>query len=133
MKLDRWKKAATGAALALVFVFGTEAFLATTAQAQWGRDRYRYGQRGYGNNGLSNNGRQVAEQRGYSTGLDRGRDDARDGRSFNPNNSDHYRHGDSGYHSEYGNKEAYRSVYRAAFRRGYEQGYRQARGRFRRW
>jgi hypothetical protein len=60
--------------------------------------------------------------------LDRGRDDARNRRSFNPNNSSHYRDGDSGYRSEYGSKEAYRQAYRAAFRRGYEVGYRENSG-----
>ena len=112
-------------------------------------ERYRYDQRnypygnggyygGYGNNrgygsyGLSNYGRQVAQQRGYQTGLDRGGDDARAGRSPNPNNSDHYRDGDSGYNSSFGNRDAYRQVYRDAFLRGYDQAYRQN-GRYRRW
>jgi opacity protein-like surface antigen len=88
-----------------------------------GRDRGRYDRGGYGE--------RVAEQRGYATGLDRGRDDARNRRSFNPNNSSHYRDGDSGYRSEYGSREAYRQAYRAAFRRGYEVGYREN-SRFRR-
>ena len=54
------------------------------------------------------------QQRGFSDGLDRGQEDARDRRSFNPNNSDHYRSGDA--------------AYRDGFRRGYEQGYRQYAG-----
>ena len=73
------------------------------------RDRGRY-DRGYAS--------RVAEQRGYATGLDRGRDDARNRRSFNPNNSSHYRSGDS--------------AYRDGFRRGYGVGYRQF-GGYRGW
>jgi len=97
----------------------------------WNRDRRFPGRTG-GFGGLTSYGRNVAEQRGFSTGLDRGRDDGHDHRSYNPNNSDHYRDGDSGYRSEFGSREAYRSVYRSAFSRGYSQGYRQtARGR--RW
>ncbi|MGA9769480.1 MAG: hypothetical protein WBV94_10595 [Blastocatellia bacterium] len=63
------------------------------------------------NGGRYSNGDQ---QRGFSDGLDRGQEDARDGRSFTPNNSDHFRSGDS--------------AYRDGFRRGYEQGYRQNAG-----
>jgi hypothetical protein len=88
-------------------------------------DRDRGRNRGQNDRGYTN---RVAEQRGYATGLDRGRDDARNRRSFNPNNSSHYRDGDSGYRSEYGSKEAYRQAYRAAFRRGYEVGYRENSG-----
>jgi hypothetical protein len=59
-----------------------------------------------------------AEQQGYNDGLNRGREDARDGRSFNPNNSSHFRSGSA--------------VYRDGFRRGYEIGYREFAG-YRRW
>jgi hypothetical protein len=60
------------------------------------------------------------QQRGYSDGLNRGQEDARDRRSFNPNNSSHYRSGDA--------------AYRDGFRRGYEIGYRQyGGGGYRRW
>jgi hypothetical protein len=82
---------------------------------------------------LTSYGRSVAQQRGFATGLDRGRDDGHDGRSFNPNNSDHYRDGDSGYSSSFGNKDAYRQVYRSAFMRGYSQGYRETGRSGRRW
>lgn len=57
------------------------------------------------------------EQKGYRDGLDRGREDARDRRRFDPNNSSHYRNGNS--------------YYREGFRRGYAQGYRQ--NGYRRW
>jgi hypothetical protein len=56
------------------------------------------------------------ESKGYRDGLDRGRDDARTRRSFNPNNSSHFRNGNN--------------FYREGFRRGYEEGYREySRGR----
>jgi hypothetical protein len=58
------------------------------------------------------------ESKGYRDGLNRGREDARSRRSFNPNNSSHFRSGNN--------------FYREGFRRGYEEGYREyARGR--RW
>jgi len=57
------------------------------------------------------------EQRGFRDGLDRGQEDARDRRSYNPNNSEHFRNGNG--------------AYRAGFSRGYAQGYRQYGGR--RW
>jgi hypothetical protein len=65
-----------------------------------------------------------AYDRGYRTGLDRGRDDGRGHRSEDPNNSEHYRDADSGYHSKDGPIEAYRLGYREGFQRGYAQNYR---------
>jgi hypothetical protein len=73
---------------------------------------YPYG--GYGGANVYN----LEVQKGYRDGLDRGQEDARDRRSFNPNNSSHYRSGNS--------------AYRDGFRRGYEQGYRQY-ASYRRW
>jgi hypothetical protein len=56
------------------------------------------------------------ESKGYRDGLDRGREDARSHRSFNPNNSSHFRSGNN--------------FYREGFRKGYEEGYREySRGR----
>jgi hypothetical protein len=73
----------------------------------------------YGNSSYYGYGNSYGyEQQGFRDGLDRGQEDARDGRSFNPNNSSHYRSGNS--------------AYRAGFRRGYEQGYGQY-GGYRRW
>jgi hypothetical protein len=62
----------------------------------------------YGGNSYS-----AAQQSGFHDGFDRGREDARDGRSYNPNNSSHYRNSGS-------------AAYRDGFRRGYDQGYRQS-------
>ena len=128
----RLKGQVCGVVLALLVLLTLGASASSAAQAQ-SRNRpwdQGYPDRGDRDRGRGGYGRQVAEQRGYSTGLDRGRDDGRNHRSFNPNNSEHYRDGDSGYRSEYGSREAYRQAYRAAFRRGYEIGYREnSRGR----
>jgi hypothetical protein len=52
----------------------------------------------------------VAEQQGYHDGFDRGREDARDRKIHDPNNSSHFR-------------DSRREAYRDGFRRGYEEGY----------
>jgi hypothetical protein len=48
----------------------------------------------------------------------------RDGDRYNPEGTTQYKNADSGYRSEYGNKEEYRRIYRDAFRRGYDEAYR---------
>jgi len=78
-------------------------------QGRWG-DRRDDREGAYGNNG--------EQQRGYRDGLNRGQEDARSRRSFNPNNSSHFKNGNA--------------AYREGFRRGYLQGYPQ-RGGNRRW
>jgi hypothetical protein len=75
-----------------------------------------YSNGGYGNGGYSNGGygggyNNAEVQKGYRDGLDRGQEDARDRRSPNPNNSSHFRSGNS--------------AYREGFVRGYQAGYRQ--------
>jgi len=78
-----------------------------------------YGNRGYGNRGYDNYGgygvNNFDYQQGYRDGLDRGRDDALTHRAMNPNNSSHYRSGNSSY--------------RAGFERGFYEAYRQNSGR----
>jgi hypothetical protein len=202
MNLSRAKRAVTGAAFALVFLFSVGILTGTTAQAQdrdrnnrwdrnqrgdrtragdWNRQQterareierarqlalqrerersryvytsprtypygayqnggyqnggYQYG--GYQNGGYANSGYQNGGyrngggyggygggsnngevQRGYYDGLNRGQEDSRDRRSFNPNNSSHYRSGNA--------------AYRQGFRQGYQAGYRQYGGNRRR-
>jgi hypothetical protein len=126
MNLQKVKKYALTFALAVGFVVvpGLSSLSSVQAQDDW---RYRQNRRDdrwdrrndrwdrrddrYGYNNRD-------EQKGYRDGLDRGREDARDRRSFNPNNSSHFRNGNS--------------AYREGFRRGYAQGYRQN-GYSRRW
>jgi hypothetical protein len=77
-----------------------------------------YGNNGYGNYGYGNPGYggyssygSYDQQKGFNDGLTRGQEDARSGRIADPNNSSHYRNGNS--------------LYREGFRQGYAQGYQQ--------
>lgn len=72
---------------------------------------------------------EVAQNTGYRDGLEKGRNDARQGKSFNLERHDAYREADHGYRSSFGNREDYRQQYRESFRRGYEEGYRARRRR----
>ena len=75
------------------------------------RGTYRYGN--------------VAFDNGYNDGLDKGREDARDRDSYDPNRHSRYRSADHGYEKRYGSKDDYRQVYRDGFRDGYDDAYRQ--------
>jgi hypothetical protein len=70
----------------------------------------------------------AAFDRGYREGIERGADDARDGRQFDPERDRVYREGDSGYNSRYGNRDWYRTEFRRGFTSGYRNGYYNARG-----
>ena len=77
---------------------------------------YTYGYSPYGYYSRYNTGSPgVAEQRGYSDGFNRGREDARHGRGYDPNNSSHFR-------------DSISAAYRDGFRRGYDNGFRQYAG-----
>src|SRR5438105_15165159 len=105
MKLQQFKKV-IGVVFALSMIFSVGMIPVTTAQAQIyerherheRHERYDYRER----------------DKGYRDGLDRGREDAHDRRSFDPNHSDHYRDGNR--------------AYRDGFRKGYAQGFRQNNG-----
>ena len=89
-----------------------------------GQGRYQHPDRsGYGN-GYGYNG---AVQNGVNDGYEKGIEDARKNRSFDPLRHKWYREGDRHYDRRYGSREQYENLYRNGFRRGYEQGYRQAR------
>ncbi len=85
------------------------------------REENRPGQFGFGYS-------EVAQNTGYRDGLEKGQNDARQGKSFNLERHDAYKDADHGYRDSFGNKENYKQQYREAFRRGYEEGYR---GRYR--
>jgi hypothetical protein len=70
----------------------------------------------------------AAFDRGYREGIERGADDARDGRQFDPERDRVYREGDSGYNSRYGNRDWYRTEFRRGFTSGYRNGYYNVRG-----
>ena len=67
---------------------------------------------------------EVAPSTGYRDGLEKGRNDALQGKSFNLERHDFYRDADHGFRSSFGNKENYKQQYREGFRRGYQEGYR---------
>jgi hypothetical protein len=71
----------------------------------------------------------VAFDNGYNDGLDKGREDARDRDSYDPNRHSRYRDADHGYEKRYGLKDEYREVYRDGILAGYDEAYRSS-GRF---
>jgi hypothetical protein len=68
----------------------------------------------------------VAFDNGYNDGLDKGREDARDNDSYDPNRHGRYRSGDRGYDRRYGSKQEYQDIYREGFRAGYDDSFRGA-------
>lgn len=61
-----------------------------------------------------------AFRKGYDDGVVKGREDVRDGDSFDPARHKWYRSADRGYNSRYGSREEYRAEYRRGFLAGYE-------------
>jgi len=86
-------------------------------------DPYYSGQVPYGNSRYGYNS--AAYPNGLNDGIEKGREDARKQRSFDPLRHDWYRDGTRHYKSEYGPKQQYANVYRQAFREGYDRGYRE--------
>jgi len=86
-------------------------------------DRGRNADPYYGGN--SRYGYSAAYPNGLNDGIEKGREDARKRRSFDPLRHDWYREGTRHYKGEYGPKQQYANVYRDAFREGYERGYRE--------
>jgi hypothetical protein len=74
----------------------------------------------------------AAFERGYREGIERGVDDARDGRRFEPQRDRVYRDGDRGYNSRYGNRDSYRNEFRRGYTSGYREGFYNGSGRNRR-
>jgi flagellar biosynthesis/type III secretory pathway protein FliH len=71
----------------------------------------------------------AAIQNGVNDGYEKGLEDARKNRSFDPLRQDWYRSGDRHYDSRYGSKEQYKDMYRQGFRDGYDRGFREGRYR----
>ena len=65
----------------------------------------------------------TAAANGYRDGLAKGREDIRDGDSYDPNRHAWYRSADRGYRNTAGSREGYRSEYRDGFLRGYDEAY----------
>lgn len=72
-----------------------------------------------------------AFENGLREGYEKGREDARRNRSFDPVRHSWYRAGDRHYRSQYGPREAYKDQYRRGFQQGYARGYEEA--RYSRW
>jgi flagellar biosynthesis/type III secretory pathway protein FliH len=73
--------------------------------------------------------RETAVQNGFRDGYEKGAEDARKSRSFDPVRHAWYRSGDRHYESRYGSREQYKDIYREGFKAGYERGYREGRYR----
>jgi hypothetical protein len=91
-------------------------------------DRTRYPDPYYGNQAPYTTGRYGYSQaypNGLNDGIEKGREDARKHRSYDPRRHDWYRDGDRHYRGEYGSKDLYKDEYRRAFQEGYDRGYRE--------
>ena len=75
---------------------------------------------------MSSSGRNSpAIQNGVNDGYEKGIDDARRRRSFDPLRHEWYRSGDRHYEGRFGPREQYKDSYREGFKSGYERGYRE--------
>lgn len=72
---------------------------------------------------------EAARNNGYNDGLEKGRNDASQRKSSNPNRHDAYKDADHGYSGSFGDKQAYKNAYRQAFVQGYQEGFRGSSGR----
>ena len=90
-------------------------------QGGWGAYGGGYGRQGYYSPAFDN---------GARDGLEKGREDARKNRSFDPLRHSWYRSGDRHYEREYGPRDEYKDVYRRGFQSGYERGYQEGRYRW---
>ena len=88
-----------------------------------GRDP-RYG--GYGGGGYYS----LAFDNGSRDGYEKGREDVRKNRSFDPLRHSWYRSGDRHYERQYGSRDEYKNIYRRGFQQGYERGYQEGRYRW---
>ena len=96
--------------------------------ANYGRNGRYESNRGYGYGGYGRSGYGYYSpgfDNGVRDGFEKGQEDARRNRSFDPLRHSWYRSGDRHYEREYGSRDAYKDVYRRGFQEGYERGYRQ--------
>jgi hypothetical protein len=68
--------------------------------------------------------RSIASQNGFNDGVEKGAEDARRNRSYDPVRQEWYRSGDRHYESRDGSREQYKDLYREGFKAGYDRGYR---------
>jgi len=67
---------------------------------------------------------------GARDGYEKGLEDARKNRSFDPVRHSWYRAGDRHYEGRYGSKDQYKNIYRQGFQQGYQRGYQEGRYRW---
>ena len=90
-----------------------------------------YGNRGYGGYGNGGYGYySPAFDNGARDGYEKGQEDIRKNRNFDPLRHSWYRSGDRHYEREYGSRDEYKNVYRRGFQEGYERGYGEGRYRW---
>jgi hypothetical protein len=65
----------------------------------------------------------AAYDQGYQRGLRAGEEDGRRGQTFNFSDETDYRRADTGYRSQYGDRNRYRDGFRTGFESGYRAGY----------
>jgi flagellar biosynthesis/type III secretory pathway protein FliH len=102
-------------------------------QGPYGRPQGPYGQQGgYRNPGGYGSGAYYspAFDNGARDGYEKGQEDARKNRSFDPLRHSWYRSGDRHYEGRYGARQQYKDVYRRGFQQGYERGFREGRYRY---
>jgi hypothetical protein len=91
----------------------------------YGRPGYSAGQ-GYGyGDGRYVSGFEIGAREGYEKGVE----DARKNRAFDPRRHEWYREGDRHYENRYGSREQYKVDYRRGFTSGYDRGYLEGRYR----
>jgi hypothetical protein len=73
--------------------------------------------------------RSPAFENGANDGYEKGVEDARKNRSYDPRRHGWYRSGDRHYEGRYGPREPYKDVYSQGFTQGYDRGYREGRYR----
>jgi hypothetical protein len=109
-----------------MLVFGAAVTLASPVLAQgWGG-----GHGGYGYGAYPSEARHQAYDHGYRKGLDHGRDDAKDRRSYDYRRDKDYRKSDDGYKGRYGGREWYANEFRRGYLAGYERGYKEYAARY---
>jgi flagellar biosynthesis/type III secretory pathway protein FliH len=94
-----------------------------------------YGQQGgYGAYGGYGGGARTyyspALDNGARDGYEKGQEDARKNRSYDPLRHSWYRSGDRHYEDQYGSRDRYKDLYRQGFQQGYEQGFRNSQYRY---
>jgi flagellar biosynthesis/type III secretory pathway protein FliH len=84
-----------------------------------------YPQQYPGSNGRYGGYSNITVQNGVNDGYEKGVEDARKNRSYDPLRHAWYRSGDRRYESRFGSREQYKDSYRQGFRTGYERGFRE--------